>query len=91
MRDRVWPVAVRIPEGHWLIYGDIARYIDSHARPVAACMANHPIPNAHRILRADGSLSPGFRWVEDRTDDPVGLLESEGLRFVHGRADPNRR
>jgi alkylated DNA nucleotide flippase Atl1 len=91
MRDRVWPVAERIPKGHWLSYGDIAAYIGSHARPVSTCMATYPIPNAHRILRSDGSLSPGFKWVEERTDDPIELLESEGLRFVYGRADPNRR
>jgi len=26
MRDRVRPVAERIPEGHWLSYGDIAAH-----------------------------------------------------------------
>jgi alkylated DNA nucleotide flippase Atl1 len=91
MRDRVRPVAERIPEGHWLSYGDIADYIGSHARPVATCMATHAMPNAHRILRADGSLSPGFKWVDGRLEDPIELLESEGLHFTHGRADPNRR
>lgn len=91
MRERVRPIAKAIPAGYWMSYGDIAASIGSHARPVATCMATQEIPNAHRILRADGSLSPGFRWVEPRNEDPIELLESEGLRFVNGRADPLRR
>lgn len=91
LRDRVLPIASRIPAGHWMSYGDVARAIGSHALPVGQCMATEPMPNAHRILRADGSVSPGFRWVEYRPETPRELLESEGLRFFRGRADPARR
>lgn len=91
MRDRVSPVAERIPAGSWTTYGDIAARIGSHARPVAACLAACPIPNAHRILTVKGKVSEGFAWRDGRTEDPVELLKAEGIRFTNGRADPRQR
>jgi hypothetical protein len=41
---------------------------------------------------SDGSVSPNFRWeASGRTDDPKELLESEGVVFINGRADPAQR
>jgi alkylated DNA nucleotide flippase Atl1 len=91
MRDRVSPVAERIPAGSWTTYGDVAARIGSHARPVAACLAVWPIPNAHRILTVEGKVSEGFAWRDGRTEDPVELLKAEGIRFTNGRADPRQR
>jgi hypothetical protein len=47
--------------------------------------------NAHRILEAKGKVAEGFAFRDGRTDDPVELLKSEGIRFVNGRADPRQR
>jgi alkylated DNA nucleotide flippase Atl1 len=91
IRDRVSPVAERIPAGSWTTYGDVAATIGSHARPVGTCLATWPIPNAHRILKANGELSLGFAFRDGRTDDPVELLKAEGIRFTNGRADPRQR
>jgi O6-methylguanine-DNA--protein-cysteine methyltransferase len=91
IRDLIGPVTEQIPAGHWMSYGDLAAQIDSHPRPVSRCMARNVMPNAHRILRANGSVSPGFRWVDGRSDDPVDVLRAEGLTFTDGRADPDRR
>jgi alkylated DNA nucleotide flippase Atl1 len=91
MRERVTEVAERIPAGSWTSYGDVAAIIGSHARPVATCLANWPIPNAQRILTVDGKVAEEFEFRDGRTDDPVELLESEGIRFTNGHADPSQR
>jgi hypothetical protein len=50
------------------------------------------MPNAHRVLQADGRISASFRWLDGRTDPPRALLESEGVVFDdHDRADPRQR
>lgn len=82
-----------IPEGAWTSYGELARLIGSHAVPVGAFVAKTAMPNAHRVLQAAGTVSPSFRWLEPgRTDDPVELLQAEGVRFsADGRADHAQR
>jgi hypothetical protein len=56
-------------------------------------LANHPAPNAHRVLQATGTVSPKFQWLEPgRTDEPVDLLKEEGVEFDEaGRANPAQR
>jgi alkylated DNA nucleotide flippase Atl1 len=81
-----------LPAGTWTTYGDLAELIGSHPVPVGVHLAHHPIPNAWRVLMVDGAISPSFRWeAADRTDDPKELLESEGIIFTNGRADPAQR
>ena len=65
----------------------------SHPVAVGERLANHVVPNAHRVLRVDGTVSPGFRWVVPTMDvDPMKLLQSEGVEFdEHDRANPNQR
>jgi alkylated DNA nucleotide flippase Atl1 len=82
-----------LPAGAWTTYGDLAALIGSHAVPVGDRLANHPVPNPHRVLRSDGTLSPGFRWPDpaDRRH-PIAMLREEGVVFGdHGRANPNQR
>jgi alkylated DNA nucleotide flippase Atl1 len=82
-----------LPAGAWTSYGDVAALIGSHAVPVGDRLANYPVPNAHRVLRSEGTLSPGFRW-SDPADarDPIAMLRDEGVTFDdHGRANPNQR
>ena len=92
-----WDVMVKalagIPAGAWTTYGDLAALIGSHPVPVGVRLASHPLPNAHRVLQVEGTVSPSFRWVgTDRTDDPRDLLRAEGVSFDdHGRADQAQR
>ena len=78
-----------LPAGAWTSYGDIAALIGSHPVPVGDRLANHPVPNAHRVLRTDGTLSPGFRWPDPADKrDPISMLRAEGVTFDgHGRAN----
>ena len=82
-----------MPAGSWTTYGDVAALIGSHPVPVGVRLANHSVPNPHRVLQADGKISPSFRWLEPgRVDDPVDLLRAEGVIFdEHDRADPAQR
>jgi alkylated DNA nucleotide flippase Atl1 len=82
-----------IPAGAWTTYGDLAALIGSHPVPVGVHLASHPLPNAHRVLQVEGTVSPSFRWVgTDRTDDPRDLLRAEGVSFDrHGHADQAQR
>jgi alkylated DNA nucleotide flippase Atl1 len=79
-----------LPTGAWTSYGDLAALIGSHAVPVGDRLANHPVPNPHRVLRSDGT---GFRWSDPADGrDPVAMLRAEGVVFDdHGRANPNHR
>jgi len=90
--DPAWEVAIRalaeIPAGAWTTYGDVAALIGTHPIAVGSRLASYPMPNAHRVLQADGKVSPSFRWVDGRTESPRALLESEGVVFDdHDRAD----
>jgi alkylated DNA nucleotide flippase Atl1 len=82
-----------VSAGSWTTYGDLAELIGSHPVPVGSHLASNAVPNAWRVLSADGSVSPQFRWLEaDRDDDPLELLRSEGVKVDEaGRADPAAR
>ncbi|MEU4791449.1 DUF262 domain-containing protein [Micromonospora tulbaghiae] len=82
-----------LPAGSWTTYGDIAALIGTAPMPVGVRLANHPAPNAHRVLQVDGVLAGNFRWLDpNRTDDPRDVLRAEGVRFDdNGRADQTQR
>jgi alkylated DNA nucleotide flippase Atl1 len=95
--DAAWDVATRalaeLPTGAWTTYGDVASLIGTHPIAVSTRLANHSMPNAHRVLQADGRISDNFRWVDGRTAPaPRALLESEGVTFDdQDHADPQQR
>jgi alkylated DNA nucleotide flippase Atl1 len=82
-----------LPAGSWTTYGDLAALIGSHPVPVGMRLATVPAINAHRVLQAEGTISPGFRWPEPgRDDDPHDLLAQEGVEFdERGHANPTQR
>lgn len=82
-----------VEAGWWTTYGDLATVTELSAQSIGNFLGSEKVDNAHRVLRADGSIAPGFRWSDpDRSDDPRQVLESEGLRFDEsGRADPDQR
>jgi alkylated DNA nucleotide flippase Atl1 len=88
--------AAQVRPGEWTTYGDIAA---AAGRPCGARMVGRAaatsgdFPNAHRVLRADGTISRGAgdrgRAGEERAR---GLLEAEEVRFSpDGKADPTAR
>lgn len=95
--NTAWDVMAKtlagMPAGSWTTYGDLAALIGSHPVPVGARLASHPLPNAHRVLQADGTVSQAFRWPDPgRTDDPRNLLRAEGVIFdERDHADPVQR
>jgi alkylated DNA nucleotide flippase Atl1 len=82
-----------VPAGSWTTYGDLATLIGSHPVPVGVRLASHPVVNAHRVLQAEGTVSPAFRWPDpNRADDPMELLRAEGVVFDNqGRARQAQR
>ncbi|RKR90541.1 6-O-methylguanine DNA methyltransferase-like protein [Micromonospora pisi] len=82
-----------LPAGSWTAYGDVAALIGSHPVSVGARLASQTAPNAHRVLQAEGTVSPGFRWLDpSRTEDPRDLLRAEGVEFdKYGRASQAQR
>ena len=91
---RDWPLlrtaCASLPTGTWTTYGDLAELIGSHPVPVGVHLATQSVPNAWRVLMADGTVSPGFRWPDGRNDDPLELLTSEGVTFHDNRANPEQ-
>lgn len=92
LRSQIAGILAEIPAGRWTSYGDAAIVAGTWAQPLAAIVANHPMPNAWRVLQNGGTISPGFRWTEPgRSDDPRVVLEQEGVRFdARGHADPRQ-
>jgi len=86
-------VLASIPAGRWTSYSDIAEVIGSHQVAVGARLASVTMPNAHRVLKLHGIISPDFRWPDpQRTDDPRAILETEGITFNQsGRAAQAQR
>lgn len=86
-------VLASIPAGRWTSYSDVAEVIGSHQVAVGSRLSSVAVPNAYRVLKLRGVISPEFRWPDpSRTDDPRALLEAEGVRFdQYGRAAAEQR
>ncbi|MER6815558.1 DUF262 domain-containing protein [Spirillospora sp. NPDC000708] len=86
---RTWVVLRRllaeIPAGSWTTFGDLATVLGVPAPRVGSYLNNHPgMDNAHRVLTSEGTVSPAFRWPDDRTETARDVLAREGVPFSHG-------
>jgi alkylated DNA nucleotide flippase Atl1 len=82
-----------IPAGKWTGYhylgeavGTAAQAIANHIYKCSIC--THP----YRVLTRDGRVAELFAW-RDPNDlrDPTEVLQSEGVRFTSGFADPRQK
>ncbi|PPH08686.1 hypothetical protein C5C33_04855 [Rathayibacter sp. AY1H3] len=91
----VLDLVAAIPAGRWASYGDIATVAGTHPVPLGQYLTHNPVPNAYRVLKQSGQISPGFVWEADSPHAEVApdeLLRSEGLIFdPAGRADPGQK
>ena len=96
MRKSYADVARFIEPGEWTSYGDVAQAV--HGSPGAAravgrtTSTSDDFPNAHRVLRADGSVAAGSGPCAHRAKPVQELLQDEGVAFdARGRADQAHR
>lgn len=73
---RVWETLLKIPVGHAVSYGDIARHIGcpTASRAVGTAVGRNPISfvvPCHRVMRADGGLG-GYHWGVTRKRAIIG-------------------
>lgn len=82
-----------VPPGRWTTYGDLAAAVGTAPQPLGAHIVRcDRCENGYRVLGVNGRMPGGFRWSDpDRTDDPIELLRTEGVRFMAGRADETQR
>ena len=92
--ERIDEITSVIPEGRWTSYGDIAVVLGSSGHAVGQRILTGS-PNAWRVLRARGEVSPGFKWPEGSRFDgrtAQSVLEEEGVEFdSKGFASKNQR
>jgi len=76
------------PRGTWTVHQDLADLTGFSAQSVGSRLSSGPVPGAHRVLRADGLISPDFRWLDrDRTAGPPG----PAYHLVHARGATDER
>ena len=91
--EKLHQIVGAIPRSKWVSYGDVAKAIQSAARPVGSYLAANRVEKAHRVLRSDGTVSDNFVWLDDSDKrSPREVLAQEGIHFDDaGRAAPAQR
>lgn len=93
--DKILRAARVIPEGYWTAYGELGRAATGRAHSARTvgriASATYDFPNAWRVIHADGSIPDGWGGGGEGPRRCRALLEAEGIRFIDGRADPEKK
>jgi alkylated DNA nucleotide flippase Atl1 len=92
-------VASLVQRGEWSTYGDVSQVVHGHeraARAVGNAVRTYGVKPHSRLLRAGGQLPPWRRLPTNlggldqpaEPDEFRRLLESEGVQFTNGKAEP---
>jgi alkylated DNA nucleotide flippase Atl1 len=93
-RDAIVRASSVIPEGSWTAYGELGRAATgsrSAHRQVARAVHDPAFATPWRVIHADGSIPDGWRGLGGGPEKCRERLESEGVRFRNGRADPAQK
>ena len=93
--DKILQAARVIPQGYWTAYGELGRAATGRAHSARTvgriASATYDFPNAWRVIHADGSIPDGWGGGGKAPRRCRALLEAEGIRFINGRADPEKK
>ena len=89
--ERLLSLLDEVPAGRWISYADLAVAAGGSllaAKRVNQLLIKHKHPNAHRVLKSDGTVAP----TALRNPDKVRrALKREGIVFEGGRAPQEAR